>query len=52
MTVYDSFHSLLYTSVFSSTVTNDERRITAHTLNSFERCLSDESLAAEISQLN
>jgi hypothetical protein len=31
------------TSVFSSTVTNDERRITADTLNSLEWCLSDES---------
>jgi hypothetical protein len=29
--------------VFSSTVTNDEQRIPAHTLNSLERCLSDES---------
>jgi hypothetical protein len=30
------------TSVFSSAVTNDERRITAHTLNCLERLLSDE----------
>jgi hypothetical protein len=29
------------TSVFSSTVTNDERRITAHTLNCLERRLSE-----------
>jgi hypothetical protein len=29
--------------IFSSTVTNDERKITADTLNSLEQCLSDES---------
>jgi hypothetical protein len=33
------------TSVFSSTVTNDNRRIPAHTLNCLDRRLSDESTA-------
>jgi hypothetical protein len=33
------------TSVFFSTLTNDERRIAAHTLNCLERYLSDESLS-------
>jgi hypothetical protein len=44
MTVYDSFILCWTTSVFSSTVTNDEWRITAHKLSCLERRLSDESL--------
>jgi hypothetical protein len=37
------------TSVFSSTVTNNERRIPAHTLNCLERRLFDESLELSLS---
>jgi hypothetical protein len=43
-------HSIPYwtTAVFSSTVTIDERRITARTLNCLERRLSDESLLVKV----
>jgi hypothetical protein len=39
-------HSIPYwtTSVFSSTVTNHERRIRTHSFYCLEQCLSDESL--------
>jgi hypothetical protein len=52
MTVSDSLHSLLDQSVFSSTVTNDERRISAPTLNSLNDvcqtnlCLNSPSVLA------
>jgi hypothetical protein len=46
MTANNQLVSIPYwtTSVLSSTVTNDERLVTAHTLNCLERRLSDESL--------